>query len=283
VGGEGLVLDRDGVRTVIAPGWAGLGGSLSRDGSAVFYGRISPDGGPRIERWSDGTTSTPLVLGDGYFGVPEVIAGAGGDAFVFRAGISDDATGAARSAVVAGGVVTEIPTLHRATFVRSWATAANADASVVVGLEQAWDRSDDPDRYATRAWAYRGGSLLEISVNGFTDLIPTSVSDDGSLILAQGVTTDAYGYEMLDGLLLHADGRTDLVSELLMDAGLTLGIGEWARAERLSADGRTVAGTIQRVDEFGDLSFSLFTVAVPAPGGVSTLILAGLLAARRRR
>lgn len=283
-GGDGLVLDRAGTRTVITPRSSVATGSLTRDGSTVFFGDVAADGSARVERWQSGMTTTSVVLGDRYQNNPEVLAGSGADRFVFRADIANDtyaAAGPARSAIFADGAITEIPTLEDARFVRSWARATNADASVVVGLEQAWDSPNDTDRYDTRPWVYRDGSLTELVANGFTTLIPNSISDDGSLILAYGITTDALGSDTLDGLLFHADGRTESVTALLADAGLSLGLGEWAQAEQLSPDGQTIAGTIFHLDDLGAQSFSYFTLTVPAPAAL--LPLAGLCRIARRR
>lgn len=285
IGGVGLVLERNGSPTTIAPAFPdAVGAALTRDGSTVLFATGAQGEAHTIRRWRGGVTTTALSLGNRYRSAPTLLVGDRDDRFVFSSDIANDTYGAGgprRSAVVSGGVVTEIPTLANATFVNSSATAMSADASVVIGLEQAWDGVDDPTRFDARSWVYRDGALSELTASGFDSLTAMSISDDGSRILAYGLTIDAFGDENIGSLLMHADGRVESVTDLLADAGLVLDRGDRAYAERLSADGNTIAGLIARAGDTVRPQFAFFTLTVPAPAGL--LPLAGLVALARRR
>jgi hypothetical protein len=247
-----------------------------------------------IRRWRDGVATTALTLGDRCRNAPTLPIGDRDDRFVFSSDLVNDtyaANGPSRSAVVIGGVVTggmviggmvtEIPTLADTVFVNSFATGMSADASVVIGLERAWDVVNDPNRYDARSWVYRDGSVSELIADGFDSLYARSISDDGSLILAYGVTTDAFGDENIGSLVMHADGTVESVTDLLADAGLTLNRGDRAYARRMSPDGGAVAGVMTRIDGSGQPQYTMFTLTIPAPDGL--LPLAGLFALARRR
>jgi uncharacterized membrane protein len=105
---------------------------------------------------------------------------------------------------------------------------------------------------------------------------PYGLSDDGSVVAGYvqnsvgpsfaGVWTPATGIVRLSDYLT-ANG-------VVIPAGLTLG-----QCHAVSADGKTFGGTIDN----GPFGIQGYVATVPAPGALSLLGFAGLLAARRRR
>lgn len=273
--------------TLPAPPGGVLGAAaLSLDGSSVLTVVRPPDpSGPyEIRRWRDGSTQTVLTMPARYTDHANLLAGADGGVFTISADIGYFDPYASPRRVVradADGLV-ELPTLGHAAYIQSSATAMDATGSVIAGIESAWD-GPDPSRLDWRTWVWRDGAMSELAVPGFDRLTVGSISADGSLMLASGVTTDGFGYETPGSLLIHADGRTESVTDLLADTGITLGLGERAWAERMSPDGGWIAGTIVRLDGFGAPSETVFTLRVPTPGVLAPVAFAGLLAARRRR
>lgn len=277
----GLFLRRGDQTTTIQSGPGGSFGAITRDGSAVFYARLT-DHGPSVARWRDGVSTTLVELtGDSSDGLM-VLAGDHHDRFII-ATHRQWQPGTMRTALYDHGTLTEIPTVIGTPQFDSFVTAASADMSVIAGLEHGWGNPEPYPGGETAAWISRDGVTSELVIDGYDWLRVDSFSADGGLMLAQGMTIDGFGYTTFESLLIHEDGRVDPVVDLLAAEGVVLGLGDQIRADQLSANGMVLAGTITRHDAFGGPSSTMFTLRIPAPGATALLGFGAFFAARRRR
>lgn len=129
-----------------------------------------------------------------------------------------------------------------------------------------------------RSVVARVGVVSELTVTGIDALTVTGIADDGLSMV--GGALEAAG--IARSFLLHADGRTEHVEDLLAAEGYSLAAGQRAMIHWISGDGMVIAGSIDTVIAGESFTTVLFTLTVPAPGGA--LLFAGVaLVARRRR
>jgi hypothetical protein len=278
-----LTHTRDGVRTILGFADPTLGrAALSSDGSTAFYSVQGPSADPRIqiERWSErGTTEILARLDAMFVGTASMLGTDREDLVVVTGAVRTDehgANGSHRVTVVGAGHSVIIPTLTDAEWVHAQATGVSRDGSVIVGLESSRDGAGGPT--FDRSWIARDGVVSELLVAGIDALTVTGLTDDGLTMVGGGL--DASG--VARSFLLHADGRTEHVEDLLAAEGFTLAAGQRAMIHRISGDGTVIAGSIDTFIPGESFTSVLFTLTVPAPGG--SLLLAGVaLVARRRR
>lgn len=284
-----LVRVENGVRdTVTYPnGGRRVHGALTRDGQSVFYS-LQPEvfaSNQLVELYRYGANSSPgelvATLSDRFVGVHGLVAGDRDDLFAIEAQIDESDLGVGgmtRAVIYDAGSLVELPTLTNADVVHFGVSGMTADGSVVVGTESS--RGIDDFETVERSWVYEGGVLSELTVAGFSQLSILSITDDARAMVGYAISDAGDG----GSYLIYDRARAYSAEQLLANNGVTLGAGEHASIGGISADGSTVYGAIYRgtSSPFG-ADWTLFTVAVPAPGGVSALVLAGLLAARRRR
>tara|TARA_R110000782_G_scaffold210192_1_gene298288 strand:- start:8604 stop:9794 length:1191 start_codon:yes stop_codon:yes gene_type:complete len=284
-----LVRVENGVRDTVtfANGGRRIHGALTRDGQTVFYS-LQPEifaSDQFVELYRYRADSFPGVLvatlSDRFVGGGGLVAGDRDDLFAIEAQIEQSALGVGgmtRAVIYDAGNLIELPTLTNADVVHFGVSAMTADGSVVVGTESS--RGIDDFDAVYKSWIYRDGTLGELTVAGFSQLSILSITDDARAMVGSAMTdTGEYG-----SFLFYDAARAYSAEQLLAGSGVTLGAGEHASIGGISADGSTVYGAILRgtSSQFGP-DWTLFTVAVPAPGGASAFALAGLLAARRRR
>lgn len=286
-----LVRVENGVRDHIAVAYegGGLRGALTRDGRTVLYSRqpasFGIDGTVDLFRHRAGSLTAESLgsLPDRFVNVYGIHAGARDDFLAIEAALSFDVPpggvgGLTRAVIYDAGSLIELPTLTNADVVHFGVSAMTADGSVVVGTESS--RGIDDFDAVYKSWIYRDGTLGELTVAGFSQLSILSITDDARAMVGSAMSDSGDA----GSFLFYDAARAYSAEQLLAANGIALGAGEHASIGGISADGSTVYGAILRgtSSQFGP-DWTLFTVAVPAPGGASAFALAGLLAARRRR
>jgi uncharacterized membrane protein len=153
-----------------------------------------------------------------------------------------------------------LPDLPGTTWNAARPLAVNHNGSIVVGV------SGDQD-----VMIWRDGVPEYLASREFT---PRSLSDDGSIIIAQA----DYNLQYQSVLLLGGGSYTTL-SDYLRSLGVVIDQRLIVRSATVSADGRTFTGS---VGTFMASDFRSFVFTVPAPASLSLGVLIILAASKRR-
>jgi hypothetical protein len=276
-----LVYERDGVRTLMPPNPDNFPtrGALSRDGlTAAFViqgGVTNPHN--MFFRWSAGDLAPLTVDFGSEYTVQSVLGSDRDDFFVFTGYGVTNPSNQNRVSIYDAGQLTHVsPLAGDFLSLQSNAVAVTTGDRRVIGHDVF--RAGPSQDLSFRSWIHADGVTTELRADGVDDLYVLSASDDASLMVAQGMVGG-----LLDWFLLGSDGSVDAVTDLLAAEGVFLTDGQEASLSMISGDGTLLVGDIIDRVPGVSISYTTFTLRIPAPGPLGALALAGLAACRRRR
>jgi probable HAF family extracellular repeat protein len=167
-----------------------------------------------------------------------------------------------------------LPGLPGAPIAGDYATAANADGSVIVGAAASAVAPGEP--HAAR---WTSGGVQDLGVlPGYIQSHAFAISDDGSVI---GGVQQLQGAGTLAACVWSSSGQATLLADYLAASGVTVPAGyRLEQIYAISGDGLTFAGQAKNLTAN---TWEGFVATVPAPGSVLVLLLPAIARRRRRR
>lgn len=275
-----LVYQRNGVRTLMDPNpdWIQSRGALSRDGMTVYFGQQTQEPKPRDQyfRWSGGVLQAlSLNLGPDY--TTQSIHGSDRDDFVVVTGYRPtNPTNQQRVTVYDSGMVAEVPLLSgQYDYVSSSVIGVNGEQRTIWGYDTFWETSAPSPSF--RSWIYEAGVTREIRLDGVDNLQILAADSRGGTFVAQGAVEGVHSSFIFD-----ADGRIRLAASLLSEHDFHLNSNHSVSLSGISGDGTLIAGQlIERIPGVS-VTYSTFTLRIPAPGTLVLACLAGAVFGRGR-